>query len=143
MNRDILFLERLARFSDYGLLFLRVLTGAFLIYGVLDNVASTDRMEEFSTFLEANKFPVPHLLAPFSVYTQLLCGVALALGFLTRWAGLVVALHFIVALIMVHWSQDFRGWWPAVVLVGIGLQFALTGAGGISVDSSVAHGEDE
>jgi putative oxidoreductase len=72
-----------------------------------------------------------------SVYAQLLCGIALILGILTRWAGIVIALHFLIALVMVHWSQDFRGWWPALVLVGIGLQYALTGAGSISLDASI------
>ena len=142
MNRDFFFLQGLGRFADFGLLFLRVLTGAFLVYGVVDNVVSVERMEEFSVFLESHDFPAPNLMAPVSVYTQLLCGVALMLGFLTRWAGIVVAVHFVVALVMVHWLQDFRGWWPAIALVGIGFQFALTGAGGIAIDALVAHKRD-
>jgi len=141
MSRNLIFLEGLARFADLGLLFLRLLTGAFLIYGVIDNVVSTERMTEFSVFLESNGFAAPDLMAPLSVYTQLLCGISLVLGFLTRWAGIVVAIHFVVALIMVHWPQDFRGWWPAIVLVGIGLQFALTGAGGLSIDALVARSQ--
>lgn len=139
MNRDVLFLDGLQRFSSVGLLFLRVLTGAFLIYGVIDNVVSAERMDEFSAFLAANGFAAPNLMAPLSVYVQLLCGIALMLGFLTRWTGIVVAVHFVVAVVMVHWSQDFRGWWPAIVLVGIGLQFALTGAGALSIDASIAN----
>lgn len=142
MNRDFFFLQDLGRFSDFGMLFLRVLTGAFLIYGVVDNVASVERMEEFSVFLELHNFPTPNLMAPLSVYTQLLCGGALMLGFLTRWAGIVIAVHFVIALVMVHWLQDFRGWWPAIALVGIGFQFALTGAGSIAIDALVAHKKD-
>lgn len=139
MNRSSLFLDGLERFSSVGMLFLRVLTGAFLIYGVIDNVVSGERMDEFSTFLAANRFPAPALMAPLSVYVQLVCGVALVLGFLTRWTGIVVAVHFVVAVVMVHWSQDFRGWWPAIVLVGIGVQFALTGAGNLSLDALIAN----
>ena len=135
MSADFLFLHRLERFSAVGLLFLRVLTGTFLIYGVIDNVVSAERMDEFSAFLAANDFAAPNLMAPLSVYVQLLCGIGLTLGFLTRWTGIVVAVHFVVAVVMVHWPQDFRGWWPAIVLVGIGLQFALTGAGRLSVDA--------
>lgn len=141
-NRDLLILDSLGRFADLGMLFLRVLTGAFLVYGVVDNVASAERMAEFSVFLGSNNFPAPRLMAPLSVYTQLFCGVALMLGILTRWAGIVIAVHFVIALIMVHWSQDFRGWWPAVVLVGIGFQFALTGAGRVSIDALVATKRD-
>ena len=137
MSRDLLFLPRLGRHADVGLLALRVLTGAFLVYGVADNVASAERMEEFATFMAASGFPAPQLLAPFSVYLQLLCGIALILGLLTRWTGIIVAVHFVVALVMVHWAQDFRAWWPAIVLVGIGFQFALTGAGRFSVDAAI------
>jgi len=53
---------------------------------------------------------------------------------MTRWAGIIIALHFVVAVVLVHWAQDFRGWWPAIVLVGIGLQFALTGGGKFAFD---------
>ena len=61
-------------------------------------------------------------------------GVLLVIGLLTRWAGLLMTFNFIVAVVMVHWSQDFRGWWPAIVLVFISLHFALHGAGRYSVD---------
>ena len=142
MNRDVFFLQGLGRFADFGMLFLRVITGAFLIYGVVDNVVSVDRMHEFSVFLASHDFPAPSLMAPVSVYVQLLCGVALMLGFLTRWAGIVVVVHFVIALVMVHWLEDFRGWWPAVALVGIGFQFALTGAGAIAVDALVEDKRD-
>ena len=87
----------------------------------------------------AGKFAAPKLMAPLSVYTQLFCGIGLVLGLLIRWAGIILAINFIVAIFMVHWSQDFREWWPAIVLAGIGLQFALTGAGGLSIDAFIAH----
>lgn len=137
MQRDLLFLEQLDRFSDIGVFLLRAVTGAFLVYGVVDNIADAERMHEFAEFLAANGFPAPAVLAPFSVYVQFLGGVLLILGLLTRWAGLVISVHFVVAVVMVHWAQDFRGWWPALVLVFIGLQLALSGAGGVSLDSVI------
>lgn len=139
MSRDFLYLQDLDRYADAGLLFLRVLTGAFLVYGVVDNIVSAERMAEFATFMAANNFPAPDLLAPLSVYVQFLCGLALILGFLTRWAGIIVAVHFVVAVVMVHWAQDFRAWWPAIVLVAIGFQFAVTGAGQFSLDALITN----
>lgn len=139
MNRRLVYLEDLQRFSGPGLLIPRALTGAFLVYGVLDNVTSAERMNEFAEFLAQSGFANPGFLAPLSVYAQLVCGVLLILGFLTRWAGIVTAVQFVVALVMVHWSQDFRGWWPAAILVAIGLQYALTGAGSLSIDALVSR----
>ncbi len=134
MRRDFLFLDPLERYADVGLLLLRLVTGAFLVHGVIDNIADGERMQEFASFLGANGFPVPGLLAPLSVYLQFLCGALLILGLFARWTALIVAVHFIVAVVMVHWSQDFRGWWPALVLVFIGLHIGFSGAGRLSLD---------
>ena len=130
----LIHLNPLGRYGDLSLLFLRILTGAFLIYGTQDNILSDARMREFVQFLAKHGFAWPELMAPLSVYAQFICGVLFVIGLLTRWAGLLMTFNFIVAVVMVHWSQDFRGWWPAIVLVFISLHFALQGAGRYSVD---------
>ncbi len=124
----------LRRGDDLAFLLLRLLTGAFLVHGVWDNIASAQRMDEFVGFLRASKFAWPELMAPLSVWAQFLCGIGFLLGALTRWAGLICAFNFIVACAMVHWQQDFRGWWPAAVLVVIGLLLATHGPGRYSID---------
>ena len=135
--RDFLLLPQLERGSDLALLALRLLTGAFLIYGVIDNLLSAERMQEFVRFLAVSGFARPELMAPLSVYAQFAIGVALALGALVRWAGLLLAFNFIVGVVMVHWNQSFREWWPAIVLVFLGLYFATRGAGRFGVDNII------
>lgn len=120
--------------DDLAFLALRLLTGAFLIHGVWDNIESAKRMEEFVGFLRANKFIYPELMAPLSVWAQFFCGLAFLAGALTRWAGVICAFNFVVACVMVHWHQDLRGWWPAAVLVAIGVLMATHGGGRFSVD---------
>ena len=127
-------LPQLARFSDLTLLGLRAVTGAFLMHETWDNVTSRARMEEFVQFLDQFGFPLPWLLAPFSVAVQFGCGALLVLGLLTRWAGLLVAANFVVAMAMVHRADDFRGMWPALVLVFLGLHFAAAGSGKFGLD---------
>lgn len=136
MNRDLLHLPGLKAHADLAWLAVRLLTGAFLIYGVWDNVTSTERMTEFAGFLKLNGFPAPELMAPLSVYAQLAIGVALIPGFLTRWAGVLLTFNFIVGVVMVHLDQSFREMWPAAVLVVLGLMFATYGAGRYSVDAN-------
>ncbi|NYZ63199.1 DoxX family protein [Luteimonas sp. SJ-16] len=121
------------------LMVLRVVTGAFLVHGTQDNVLSAERMQEFIGFLALHGFPWPQLAAPLSVYAQFVCGVLLVLGLFTRLAGAVVAVNFVVALAMVHWQQDFRGWWPALVLVLLGLHFSALGAGRYGMDALLAR----
>lgn len=141
--REWLFLPRLAALGDLGLLLLRWVTGAFLIWQSHDNIFSTERMAEFVRFLTQFHFWAPELMAPLCVWAQFLCGIALVLGLLTRWAGLITTFVFIVAVWMVHWPQDFPGWWPALILVFLGILFATQGAGRYALDSVLARSRDD
>jgi putative oxidoreductase len=129
-----LLLPGLSRFSDIGLLALRLLVGSFLVWGVQDNVLSSARMQEFVRFCADAGFPAPELMAPLSVYAQLICGAFLIAGFLTRLAALIMTAHFIIAVLMVHLNGDFRSQWPALILVFVCAYFAARGGGHWSVD---------
>ncbi len=124
-----------SRYHDLTLCALRVLTGAFLVHETWDNVSSAARMAEFVKFLGDFGFPAPALLAPLSVAVQFGCGILLILGLFTRIAGLLIAANFVVAVVMVHWNEAFRGWWPAIVLVFLGLHFAAAGSGKFGLDA--------
>ncbi len=132
-----LLLTPLIRFGDLGLLLLRWVTGAFLIYQSHDNVFSAARMDEFERFLAQFNFILPEIMAPLCVWAQFLCGIAFLLGLLTRWAGLITTFVFIVAVWMVHWPQDFPGWWPALILIFLGILFATVGAGRYALDELI------
>lgn len=132
---DWVTLPRLAAGTDVALLLLRLVTGAFLIHGVWDNIESAERMDEFVRFLRRFKFAWPELMAPLSVWTQFVAGLGFVLGLATRWAALLCIANFVVACLMVHFAQDFRAWWPALALVLIGAVLATTGAGRWSVDA--------
>src|SRR5687768_10926586 len=97
MKRDWLLLTPLSGLGDLGLLLLRFVTGAFLIYQSHDNIFSAERMDEFVLFLTQFNFIMPEVMAPLCVWAQFICGIAFVLGLLTRWAGLVTTFVFIVA----------------------------------------------
>lgn len=128
-------LTDLGRHGDFGLLLLRWLTGAFLIYQSHDNVVSAERMEEFEKFLTQFGFVYPSLMAPLSVYLQFAAGIAFILGLLTRWFGLITSINFAVAVWMVHWTDPVPGIWPAAILIFLGLYFGLRGAGRYGLDT--------
>ena len=132
--RDFLFLPGNARHADLGLLLLRCVTGAFLIYQSHDNVFSAARMDEFAKFLTQFGFWAPELMAPLSVYAQFAAGIAFILGLFTRWAGLITAINFTVAVWMVHWNDPVPGIWPAAILIFLGLYFGLRGSGRYGLD---------
>ena len=130
-----LLLPGLARHGDAGLLLLRWVTGAFLVYQSHDNVISAARMDEFEAFLVQFGFVMPELMAPLSVFWQFAAGIGFILGLFTRWLGLITCFNFVVACWMVHWPQDFAGWWPALILVFLGLYFGLRGSGRYGLDA--------
>jgi putative oxidoreductase len=139
--RKLLFLNSAQRFSDFALLLLRVFVGLFLIWGVWDNITDSARMKEFAAFLAKNDFPSPEILAPVAVYLQLLVGLGFVLGLFTRWAGIVCAVVFVVAIVMVDRHGGMRGIFPSGCLVLIGLYLATHGAGRISVDAALRANE--
>jgi putative oxidoreductase len=138
MRLSALLLPGLSRFSDLGLLALRLIVGSFLVWGVQDNVFSDARMQEFVRFCGANGFPAPQLMAPLSVYAQLICGSLFIVGLFTRLAAIVMTVHFIVAVLMVHLHQDFRAQWPALSLVFVCAYFAARGSGRWAADRWLA-----
>jgi putative oxidoreductase len=128
----------LVRAEPWTWLLLRLFVGAFLVWGVWDNVISSERMAEFARFLSSHNFPAPALMAPLSVYAQLACGLAIALGGFTRIAGLVCAFNFAVAVAMVDAKAGVRGAFPATMLILVGLQLATRGAGPLALDRFVS-----
>ena len=139
--RKFLYLSGAQRFGDFALLLMRLFVGLFLIWGVWDNITETARMQEFVEFLRTHGFPSSRLLAPVSVYLQLIVGVAFILGLFTRWAGILCMVHFAVAIAMVDRFGGMRGIFPSGCLIAIGLYLATHGAGRFSLDASLKANE--
>lgn len=131
---NLLLLTPFRPYADAGLLLIRVTVGAFLVWGVFDNIVSHERMQEFVDFLAHFGFPVPEVMARLSVWAQFSVGLAFIAGLLTRWAGLICAINFIVALVMVDAAGGIRASFPSACLILIGIYLALYGAGRFSLD---------
>jgi putative oxidoreductase len=123
------------RHSAYGVLFLRLAMGVFLIYGVQDNILSWERMLEFRDFLAQHGVPYPLVAAHLSVYTQFLIGLMLLLGWGVRLAGILLIINFSAAIVIVHIGQSFPQYYPAAELICAGFFYLFNGAGPVSVDS--------
>jgi putative oxidoreductase len=139
--RKFLYLNSAQRYSDFALLLMRLFVGLFLIWGVWDNITDGARMQEFTSFLAKHGFPSPKILAPVSVYLQLAIGLGFVLGLFTRWAGLVCAIHFVIAIAMVDRLGGMRGVFPSGCLVVIALYLATYGAGRFSMDAVLKANE--
>lgn len=91
----------------------------------------------FAETLRKLDVPDPEVAAVLSGMAEFGGGLALALGALTRPAGLLVAANMAVASRKAHWSQGFfgQGGYEFPFLLGlIGVALALTGPGAVSID---------
>lgn len=137
---SLLTASRLARLTGPAFLALRLYVGGFLIWGVWDNIVSSERMSEFESFLASIHCPLPAMAAPVSVWAQFLVGVLLIPGFMTRWAGLLLAVNFVVAVVLLHLTgADARALFEPAILIFVGLVLATHGAGAWSVDARLSR----
>ncbi len=132
--KSVIHLQSLDCLKDVALAAMRVFTGIFLMHGTWDNIISSERMGEFSGFMQTNGFALPGLMAGLSVYAQFICGGLMVLGLLTRWAGLIMVFNFIVAFVMVHLDDPFRAQFPALILIFVNFYLAAEGSGRFGLD---------
>jgi putative oxidoreductase len=125
---------------EWAALVLRVVAGAiFVAQGVRKVLAPRDAPHgrgNLESLIAQQPFPRPDLLASLVGITELVGGVLLLVGFLTRLATVPLAVVLLVAIFGSKWRQGFLGgWdWPFSVL-GLLAAIALLGAGPISIDA--------
>ena len=132
--------EWFRRHREYGVIFLRLLIGAFIIWGVQDNILNDARMIEFERFLAARGTPWPAFSARLSCYAQLVCGLSILLGAFVRPLSIVFIINFICAILIAHRGQSFQQMFPALMMIAAGLFFLFHGAGKLSVDELLERG---
>lgn len=134
MISNLLKFEFFKKHSDYGAVFLRLLIGIFIIYGVQDNVFSYEHMNEFAAFLHQKNVPFPLFSAFLSAYVQFVCGIMILLGAWIRLAAIPFIINFIAAVFIAHLGDTFRSMFPALMMIAAGFFFLFNGAGKLSID---------
>lgn len=134
MLLKLLQLGFLKKHRDYGAVFIRFIIGTFIIYGVQDNIFSYAQMKEFAHFLDERNVPFPLFSAFLSAYVQMICGVSILLGAFIRLLSIPFIINFIVAIVIAHIGDSFRGMFPALMMIAAGFFFLFNGAGKLSID---------
>lgn len=125
--------------ADLALLILRVAAGLTMAYHGFNktkNLAGTGR------WFESMGMRPGSLHAPLAAYTEIVAGVAMALGFLVPVAGAAFVGLMLVAALVSHRKNGFfifnkgEGWEYTMILGVIGLTLAMMGAGRYSLDNA-------
>lgn len=119
-----------------GLVPLRVVVGiVFLLHGgqkffVFGLGGTADIMSKLG-------IPFASLVAGVVIAAELLGGLAILFGVVTRWAGLVLAIEMVVAILVARINGGFfapYGFEFELTLLGACLTLAALGSGGVSLD---------
>jgi putative oxidoreductase len=122
-------------------LILRLVFGlGFAVHGYQALFVMDGAMEMMSEMIATWGWPAPEAWAYLAKITELIGGVLVALGFLTRAASLACAGAMGVAIWMVHLDHPFNdldggpGWEMAALYLAVFLCLLLTGGGKLSID---------
>lgn len=126
-----------------GLLVLRIVVGAIFAAHGAQKIFEFTLPGTIGSF-EGMGVPLPEIAAPVVAFLELIGGILLIVGFLTRPVAILLAIDMLVALVLVHlpaglWVGD-GGYEFVAVLGAVALALVFTGAGRFSLDRALLRG---
>jgi len=126
---------------DTALLVLRLVVGTIFIMHGYQKVFTFGIAGVTTAFTQMG-VPLPALVAPLVAVLELVGGIALVLGVVTRIAGLLLAIDMLCAILIVHGKNGFfapKGMEFVLGNMAMALALALAGAGAYSLDAMMAR----
>ncbi len=128
----------LEKYKEYGVIFIRLMVGFHLIYGIQVYVFDYPRIEKFAEFLTVRGVPFPLFSAHVSAYAQLVSGILFIFGAATRPAAIVMIINFIAAIVIAHIGDTYQNTFPALMMLSSACFLLIHGAGKLSADDLLA-----
>ena len=126
--------------ANVGLMLLRVYAGLSLAFA--HGIGKVPPSERFIAGVANLGFPMPSLFAWAAGCSELLGGVFLAIGFMTRPAAFFVAFTMGVAGLITHAADPYGRKEKAFLYMFIAIVYLLVGAGRYAVDGFIKRQEE-
>ncbi|WP_423747310.1 DoxX family protein (plasmid) [Haladaptatus sp. SPP-AMP-3] len=124
-----------------GTLLIRLAVGSIMIVhgtGKLFSVGpAAMSIHQFTGFLASLGVPAPSIAAWVVALIELVGGLCILVGFLTRFAAFVVGIDMLAATLLVHLPEGFSDSELTIVLCLVSLALISFGAGKLSIDEFV------
>jgi len=138
-----------AEFDELGPLVLRLGAGiVFLVYGVgkvFNAGPEAQGIDGFAGFLTSLGVPAPQLFAWVVGLVELVGGIALILGALTRVFAVLLGIDMIFAIVLWHlpkgWSYQDGGFEYPLLLLFVSVTLLLVGPGRLALDTTLLDTE--
>ena len=117
------------------------LGGLFVLFGVRSIIGFAGSVGYFTKL----GFPAPEAMVVIAIIIQIVAGLALIVGWQTRWAAWLLVLYVLIAALMAHryWEYDaaqyanqMQHFFKNMAIIGGLLMVAAFGPGSMSVDKS-------
>lgn len=132
-------LSLLEKYKEYGVIFIRLMIGFHLVYGIHFYIFDYARMEKFAAFLGQRNVPFPLFSAFLCAYSQFICGTLFLFGAGTRLAAIVMIINFIAAIVIAHIGDTYQNTFPALMMLAAACFFLVHGAGSLSIDKLLTN----
>lgn len=134
------FLTSLGRFRDYAPFLLR-LAFAYELFDAAGHTAlhPAEGIPGYAGWLWELGFPFPVVSAILSAYTEFFGALLMVLGWKTRWAALLLAINFVLAIGVGHIAigDTYKNTFPAINLLAMSVFLLLNGPGKPSIDEGL------
>lgn len=128
------FQKKMSDFQPYAAIFIRFAFGYHLIQYTCSDVINLTAGSAHYEWLGSKGVPMPYFMSWLYILTEFIGGIALVIGFKTRWVAIPLIINFTAAYFLVHFGREYLKSFEAIQMLAVSFFFLFNGSGKLSLD---------
>jgi putative oxidoreductase len=120
--------------QPYAAIFIRLAFGYHLIQYTYSDVFNLTAGSANYEWLGSKGVPFPYFMSWLYILTEFVGGIAIIIGFKTRWVAIPLIINFVVAYFLVHFGDEYKNSFEAIQMLFVSFFFLFNGSGKLSID---------